>query len=329
MSETIFRIAAAFALDFAAGDPRWMPHPVRLIGRVIAALEETLARLLGRTRLAGLCLAGIAVGGAYMATWAALLAAGTIDRRLALGLSVYFLYTSFAARDLDRHATRVYFALEKNDLAGARENLALMVGRDTGGLSEKEVIRAATESTAEGTVDGVLAPMFFAAVGGAPLAMAYKAANTLDSAVGHRSEKYLRIGWASARLDDALNYIPARLARIFYPAAALVCGLSAGGCWRISVRDGAKSPSPNAAISEAALAGALGIRLGGTNVYGGVPEERPHLGDPLREPERRDIRRAVLWMYASSALGLLFMMGIMIGTGFLMNMGAVRTIFSG
>jgi adenosylcobinamide-phosphate synthase len=177
-------------------------------------------------------------------------------------------------------------------------------------MGEREIVRASIESVAEGAVDGVLAPLFFAILGGAPLAMAYKAANTLDSMVGYRSEEYLDFGWASARLDDLLNYIPARLSRLLYPAAALVCGMRAADSWRISLRDGRKSPSPNAAISEAALAGALGVQLGGVNIYRGVPEERPRIGDPNREPAPGDIPRAVLWMYATSAAGLIFFSGI-------------------
>ena len=310
MDELIFWIAIALAIDLVAGDPRWMPHPVRLIGKAAVALEGALTRRFGRGRLPGACLTALVVGGAYLAAWAMLFTAGQIDGRLAAGLSVYFLYVSLAARDLDRHGSKVFRALKEKNIQDARRRLALIVGRDTAHLGEKEVVRATVESVAEGTVDGVLSPLFFAALGGPPLAIAYKAANTLDSMLGHRSEEYLKFGWAAARLDDALNFVPARLARLLYPAAAFVCGLSPAECWRISVRDGGKSPSPNAAISEAALAGALGIQVGGTNLYRGVPEARPHLGDMLREPEPGDIRRAVLWLYASTALGFVFFSGM-------------------
>lgn len=310
MDELIFLIAIAFALDLALGDPRWMPHPVRLIGRTITSLEGALTHAFGRSRKPGACLTAIIVGGAWLSAWGIIEAGEYLDHRLGWALTVYILYTTISARDMDRHASRVFRALRAGNIEEARAGLAMIVGRDTKNLSEKEIVRASVESVAEGAVDGVLAPLFFAILGGAPLAMAYRAANTLDSMVGYRSEKYLEFGWASARLDDLLNYIPARLARLLYPAAALVCGMRAGDSWRISFRDGQKSPSPNAAISEAALAGALGVQLGGVNTYRGVPEERPRIGDPHREPAPGDIPRAVLWMYASSAAGLVFFAGI-------------------
>jgi adenosylcobinamide-phosphate synthase len=179
------------------------------------------------------------------------------------------------------------------------------VGRDTEKLDDREVVRGAVESVGESTLDGVIAPLFFAFVGGAPAAIAFKAASTLDSLVGHKTERYLRFGWASARLDDVLNWLPARIAQVLYPAASLLVGLRAGPTWAVAWRDGRKSPSPNAGISEAALAGALGVRLGGVNSYDGIPEERPLLGDAHRDFESADIRRSVAWMYASSFLALL------------------------
>lgn len=310
MDELIFLIAIAFVLDLAVGDPRWMPHPVRLIGKATVGLEGALTHAFGRGRLPGACLTAIIVGGAWLTVWGIIETGEYLDHRLAWALTVYILYTTISPRDMDRHASRVFRALRAGNIEEARTSLAMIVGRDTSDLNEKEIVRASVESVAEGAVDGVLAPLFFAILGGAPLAMAYRAANTLDSMVGYRSEKYFAFGWASARLDDLLNYIPARLARLLYPAAALVCGMRVADSWRISFRDGKKSPSPNAAISEAALAGALGIQLGGVNIYQGVREERPRIGEPNREPAPGDIPRAVLWMYASSTAGLVFFSGI-------------------
>lgn len=310
MDELAWSVLAAFALDLILGDPRWFPHPVRLIGWSALGLEWLLTRLLGRNRLAGVVFTLLIVGGSYAAVWGLIRAADRVDHSLAVGVSILLLYTSLAARDLDVESSRVYRDLKRGDLVGARERLSMIVGRETAHLDESEVSRAAVETVAENTVDGVISPLFFALLGGAPAAIAFKAASTLDSMVGHRTERYLKFGWASARLDDVLNFIPARLARLLYPVASFVSGLSVGGCWRIVWRDGLKSPSPNAGISEAAVAGALGVRLGGVNVYQGAPLFRPYLGDPTRPVERRDIRRAVHMMYASAVLALALFVGL-------------------
>ncbi len=307
--ELVWSIAAAFALDLALGDPRWMPHPVRIIGRCAVTLEAMLSRLLGRSRLSGGLFAALIVGGAGLTVRELLLAAGRLDHRLATALTVYFLYTAFAARDLEVESLQVYRTLRRGSLAAARRNVSMIVGRDADHLTEGEVTRAAVETVAESTVDGIVSPLFFAVLGGAPAAIAFKAVSTLDSMVGHRTDRYGRFGWAAAQLDDALNFIPARLARLVYPLGALLCGLDAVGCWRISWRDGWKSPSPNAGIGEAAVAGALGVRLGGANVYGGVKEVRPLLGDSTRPLEPEDIRRTVRLMYATSMLVLVLLLG--------------------
>lgn len=306
-------LVAAYALDLLLGDPRWLPHPVRLIGLAARLFESVLTSIFGRTRFAGLLFAAIIVGGSFWVTWALVRAATQANPWAGFALTTYLLFTSFAARDLHAHASRIAKALDRGDLPAAREKLSMIVGRDTDSLDERQVVRAALESVGESTLDGVVAPLFFAAIGGAPAAIAYKAANTLDSLVGHKTERYLRFGWASARLDDALNWIPARLATLIYPAAALLVGLPPKSTWSIARRDGAKSPSPNAGISEAALAGALGVQLGGTNTYEGVPEDRPFLGDPGRPLEKDDIRRSVAWMYASSVLALIVFGGVRAG----------------
>jgi adenosylcobinamide-phosphate synthase len=310
MDELIFCAAGALGIDFFVGDPRWLPHPVRLIGTVAISFERFFSGLFGRNRFSGFLFTGVIVGGTFLAVWGILALAESLHHWLALGLTVYFLYTAFAARDLDKESRRVFRSLARGDLEAARKNLSMIVGRDTGTLNEREIVRGTVETIAEGTVDGVLSPLVFAILGGAPLALAYKAVNTLDSMVGYRNERYLDFGWASARLDDLLNFVPARLARLLYPAASLFCGLNASRCWAISMRDGRKSPSPNAAISEAALAGALGVQLGGVNFYQGEAETRPHLGDPLRELEPGDIRRAIRWMYTASALGFVLLASV-------------------
>jgi len=310
--ELVWTVLVAFGIDLLLGDPRWLPHPVRLIGLIAVGLERLATRWLGRNRFSGTFFTLFIVGGSYAAVWGVILVADRIDHRLALGVSALILYTCFAARDLDVESTRVYGDLKRGDLVAARLSLSMIVGRETARLDEPEITRAAVETVAENTVDGVVSPLFFAILGGAPLAMAFKAANTLDSMVGHRTERYLKFGWASARLDDVLNFVPARIARLLYPVASLVCGLNVGNCWRIVWRDGLKSPSPNAGISEAAVAGALGVRLGGVNYYQGMELFRPYLGDPTRPLVRGDIRRAVHMMYATALLTLALLIGIRI-----------------
>lgn len=301
--------ALALALDCWLGDPRWLPHPVRGMGRACRWLEPVLVGALGRTRLAGVVLVLAIVGGSAALTWAALALAAGISPWLHALLATALLYTAFAARDLDVEARGISAALDSADLPGARRALSRIVGRDTEQLSSSEVVRGAVESVAESTLDGCLSPLFYALLGGPCAALAFKAASTLDSMIGHRDEKYLHFGWAAARLDDALGWLPARLARGFFPLAAALCGLRARGSWRIAWRDGRRSPSPNAGIPEAATAGALGIQLGGVNTYHGEVQERPRLGDALRPLEAADIGRAVELMYATTGVALLCLIG--------------------
>jgi len=190
-------------------------------------------------------------------------------------------YTTIAGRDLSDHALRVYQALEKGDLPLARVAVGCLVGRDTARLSEGEIVRATLESVSENTSDGIVAPLVYLALGGPALAMAYKAINTLDSLVGYRTDRYREFGWASARADDMANWVPARLTAVAMSVAAAIRlgrGLSS---WRICWRDAGNHPSPNSGWPEAAMAGALGVQLGGCNVYDGVVEERARLGDPV------------------------------------------------
>lgn len=300
----------ASALDAVVGDPRWVPHPVRLIGRCIASVDcriRTICRSAMSLRIAGICVAG----GLPILTCA--IAAVLIEEaeRLAgwLGsaLSIVLASTTLAARDLWDHVRAVDRPLTAGDLPAARRAVAMIVGRDTEDLSDSEVARAAVETVAESAADGVIAPLFYLAVGGAPLALAYKAINTLDSMIGHRDERYADFGWASARLDDLANWIPARAAAVLLLLGA---GLRTGQLgrvrqgWRVFRRDGAKHPSPNSGRPEAAMAGILGVRLGGTNFYDGLAQERPVLGAEGRPVQPGDIAHAAKIMAAASALGV-------------------------
>jgi len=297
-----YQIAIALLLDLVLGDPRWMPHPVRLIGRLIAALEGPARRAIPDARLAGSVTALAVILAAALATGAMIGTAGWIHPLLEDAVSILLLYTTLAARDLADHSIGVYRALERFDLAEARRLVSWLVGRDTGRLTEAEVVRAAVESVAENTVDGIIAPLFFAAIGGPAVAMAYKAVSTLDSMIGYRSERYIDFGRTAAKIDDGANYIPARLAAPIITAAAALTGGRATAAWRIARRDGRKHLSPNAGIAEAAFAGALGIRLGGVIERRGRPVNLHEIGDTIMPLARRQILAANRMMYAATGI---------------------------
>jgi adenosylcobinamide-phosphate synthase len=228
--------------------------------------------------------------------------AGWIHPLLEDAVSILLLYTTLSARDLADHSIGVYRALERFDLAEARRLVSWLVGRDTERLTEAEVVRAAVESVAENTVDGIIAPLFFAALGGPAAAMAYKAASTLDSMIGYRSERYIDFGRTAAKIDDGANWLPARIAAPIITAAAALTGGRASAAWRIARRDGRKHMSPNAGIAEAAFAGALGIRLGGIMQRRGRPVNLPEIGDTIMPLARGHIRAANRMMYAATGI---------------------------
>jgi len=281
----VYLIISAFLLDAAIGDPPRLPHPVRLLGWAIDRLEKVLRGVLaGNLRLAGFLLTGLVVGG----TWAA----GAAICRAAAGfgsgwpalvaalLLVYLAATTIASREL---LLRVREVLRCDDLERARHLVSQLVGRDTANLDAAGVKRAALETLAENASDGIVAPLFYLGLGGLPLALAYKAINTLDSMVGYKNERYRELGRAAARLDDLANYLPARLTGLLIILAAWLLDLGrprrARAAWRIMRRDGRNHASPNSGIPEAALAGALGIQLGGPASYFGQMQNKPFIGD--------------------------------------------------
>jgi len=299
-------IAGGYILDLIFGDPRWLPHPVRGIGRAIQKLETPLRRACGRyEKIGGGLLAIIIIGGTLLVTYAIVAVARRMHPGLGVGASVFFLYTALATKDLKVESMRVYVELKGKNWAAARRQLAMIVGRDTQNLDSEEMIRATVETIAEGITDGIVSPLFYAFLGGAPLAMAFKAVSTLDSMVGYKNDRYKDFGWASARLDDIANYLPARLTALLLPVAAWRCGRSAGDAWRTIQRDGRKNPSPNSGLSEAGMAGALGVRLGGTNFYGGRAVRKPYIGDPKRALALQDVICAIRVMYVCSLLAVL------------------------
>jgi adenosylcobinamide-phosphate synthase len=292
------------------GDPR-RGHPVAGFGRAAAALERLVWR---DSRAAGVGYTAACVGtAAGLGTAAHRLTGGRPLARTAVTAAA--TWAVLGGTSLDRAATRMAGLLDAGDLPAARAHLSTLAGRDPRTLGEPELVRATVESVAENTSDAAVAPLFWGAVAGVPGLLGYRAANTLDAMVGHRSARFERFGWASARLDDVLNWLPARLTAALTVLAAPPTGASAGGAWRAWHRDGASHPSPNAGRCEAALAGALGLRLGGRNVYGSRVEDRPALGNG-RPPVRGDIHRATrlsraVWTAAAvlAALGRLARLG--------------------
>lgn len=304
------QVIAALALDAAIGDPPNFPHPVRYIGAFAAWTEDRARALLKDEYLAGamsaFCVTGVAAGAAYLVTKGA----RAVHPLLGDLASVLIMYSCFAARDLADHSMRAHDALESGDIEGARRAAGMMVGRDTANLEETEIVRAVVESVAENTSDGVTAPLFYAVAAGPVGAVFYKAANTLDSMFGYKNERYEKFGFVSAKLDDALNYVPARLTAAVVTVAADLTGMNMKGAAEMLVRDGRKHPSPNSGLCEAAMAGAMNVRLGGVNYYAGKESVKPYLGEPVEELRRKHIRKANRLMAATTiAAAALFIGG--------------------
>jgi len=301
-------VIAAYVLDLLVGDPPWFPHPVIYIGKLIAALEKffrLVARNPSALRLAGVFLAATVVGLSYLVTNFLIRLAELVHPWLALGVEIWLIATTFAVRGLAGAARDVLIPLSRGDLELARRKVSLIVGRDTRALDGRGITRATVETVAENIVDGFVSPLFYALIGGAPLAMAYRAVNTLDSMVGYRNEKYRDLGWASARLDDIANFLPARWTGLLLVAAAWLTGRRAGSAWRVIKSDARYHPSPNSGIPEAAMAGALGVRLGGLNYYGGQASFRAYLNQPGQPPVTDHIRQAIDMLYLTAALAVI------------------------
>jgi len=296
----------AYLLDLTLGDPPHWPHPVRWLGRLITSMEAPIRRYFVNPRLAGLALTGSCLLAAAGGAAATVLLASRLHPLLGFLVSVVLIYWAISIKDLAAHARAVHLPLRAGNLGAAREALAKIVGRETSQLTEAGVIRATVETIAENTVDGVISPLFYAALGGPPLVWAFKAASTLDSMVGYKTGPYREFGWAGARLDDLLNWLPARLSAGFFTLAAWLTGLNWRQTWRVCWRDGRRHASPNAGWPEAAVSGALGLRLGGPNIYHGELVEKPWIGNGWREPEAADILKTIHLLYVISALTVLF-----------------------
>ncbi|MDM8552958.1 adenosylcobinamide-phosphate synthase CbiB [Desulfobacterales bacterium HSG2] len=304
-------VAVAFILDLILGDPHFAHHPIRYMGKAITISEPHFRKWAGTSRLrlsvAGALFSITLISCVYGLTSALTGIAGIIHPACKAALEIVMIYFCLSARGLEDAATEVCDALNQMGLQDAKEKLALIVGRDVRPLSKEGVTRAAVETVAENLVDGVISPLFFAAVGGAPLAMAYKMVNTLDSMIGYRNEMYEDFGKAAARIDDVANFIPARLSVPVISAAAQILSGRGVCSMKTAIREGANHSSPNAGYPEAAYAGTLGVRLGGPNYYHGSLVSKPYIGTEFGEVRIGHIRKACDLMYLSSFLWLVIL----------------------
>lgn len=314
-------LAAGFGADLIFGDPPLLPHPVRLIGKAIEIGEGLLRSVLPKTergQLAGGTLLALAIMAlSYLIPWGILLLAANIHWALAVFIEAFMCYQILAVKSLKSESMKVYDALapakeqegsgsmEGCDLEKARFQVSMIVGRDTANLSAEQVAKAAVETVAENTSDGTVAPMVFMAIGGAPLGFLYKAINTMDSMIGYKNDRYLYFGRFAAKLDDLVNFIPARLSGLLMILASWAVGMDGKNAARIFLRDRFNHASPNSAQTEAVCAGALGIQLAGDAYYFGRLYPKKTIGDDLRPVEREDIARANRLLYGTAWLCLI------------------------
>ena len=307
-------ILCGFALDLLLADPAWMPHPVVYMGKAISSLEHWLrARLPAAPRgelLGGALLAASLPLGTLAVSECVCHLAAQLHPAAGFAVQAIWCWQALALRGLASESRKVYSELAKNDLPAARRAVSRIVGRDTQALTAEGVAKAAVETVAENFSDGVAAPLFYMLLGGAPLALVYKSINTMDSMVGYKNERFLYFGRAAARLDDAVNLLPSRLAALLWIGAAFLTGNSGKNAWRIWRRDRRNHPSPNSAQTESACAGALGVQLAGPASYFGTVHQKPTIGDPLRPAEPEDILRANRMLYTSGVLALVLGTGI-------------------
>ncbi|OSB07875.1 cobalamin biosynthesis protein [Paraclostridium bifermentans] len=307
MSKLIILVMViAYLLDLIIGDPYSFPHPVRFIGNIIRFTEGKI-RIIFKSKkqlkIGGFLLWTITVGFTALAI-NLILNLLCINNILYVLIASIILYTTLSTKCLADEAKKIYEVLKTGDIEKSRKQLSYIVGRDTTSLNENEIIRATVETVAENTVDGIISPMMYAFIGGPVLAMAYKAINTLDSMVGYKNEKYGDIGFASAKIDDIANFIPARITPFFMMIASFILGFNSKKSIKIAMRDRKNHKSPNCAYAEGAVAGALEVQLGGTNMYFGEKVYKPTIGDKDRELEAEDILRTNKIMYLTSFIAL-------------------------
>ena len=307
MSKLIILIMIiAYVLDLIIGDPYSFPHPVRFIGNLIKSTEGKIRKIFKSKKglkIGGFFLWFITVGCTSLVTQL-ILELSFKNNILYIVLSSIILYTTLSTKCLADEARKIYEVLKTGDIEKSRKQLSYIVGRDTTNLNESEIIRATVETVAENTVDGIISPMMYGFIGGPVFAMAYKAINTLDSMVGYKNEKYENIGFASAKIDDIANFIPARITPFFMMIASFILRFDYKKSIQIAIRDRKNHKSPNCAYVEGAVAGALGVQLGGTNIYFGKKVYKPTIGDNHRNLEPEDILRTNKIMYLTSFISL-------------------------
>lgn len=314
MKYGMIALAAGFLIDLIVGDPRWLYHPVCLIGNLIVLLEKQIRKIFPKTdrgELAGGCLEVLLVcllsGGIPLGILVVLY---RIAPWLGLVLETFWCYQLLATKSLKTESMKVYDRLKNGTLDEARYAVSMIVGRDTQSLTEEGVTKAAVETVAENTSDGIIAPMLYMAIGGVPLMFLYKGINTMDSMLGYKNEKYLYFGRCAAKLDDVVNYIPSRISGWLMVAASFLTGMDGRNAAKIYLRDRHNHASPNSAQTEAVMAGALDVQLAGNAWYFGKLYEKPTIGDPIRPVEVEDIRRANHLLYAAAVLGVLVFLAV-------------------
>lgn len=314
MKTIVFALGIGFVLDALFGDPHWLPHPVVLIGKWISFLEKQLRRLFPKTpggeRAGGTVLVLLVLLASAAVPWGVLWLAGLVHPYLRFAVECFMCYQILAARSLKTESMRVYRKLQEGNLEESRKAVSWIVGRDTENLTMEGVSRAAVETVAENTSDGVIAPMLYLALGGPVLGFFYKAVNTMDSMIAYKNDRYLYFGRTAAHLDDVFNYIPARLSGLFMILASAILGFDGKNAWRIFKRDRYNHASPNSAQTEAVCAGALDVQLAGDAWYFGVLHKKKTIGDPIRPVEPEDIRRANRLMYGTAVIGLILFSGL-------------------
>ena len=296
-----------YFMDIILGDPYWMPHPVRYIGKIIEKTEKIIRIFFSNVKnlkFAGVILGTIVISVTFLFYFFLLeifLKNTIILKKI---LEIIIIYQIFATRCLGDEGYKIYKSLKDGKIDLSRKQISYLVSRDTENLDEENIVKATVETITENITDGIISPMFYLVIGGIPLAMAYKATNTLDSMVGYKNEKYIDLGWFSAKFDDLLNYIPARISGVFVIVSAFILGLDYKNSIKIMLRDCKNHSSPNSGYSESASAGALKIQLGGKASYFGVSSMKPTMGDYIEKPNSDHIIKAIKIMYMTSFLGL-------------------------
>lgn len=319
MKQMITALVLGYLLDLIIGDPHNHWHPVIGIGKLIHVTEKELRkRFKGgilQERIAGVLLVVIVCTMSIVIPWIILAIAGRIHPYLRLAVMVIMCCQILATKSLKDESMKVYDKLKDKDIEGARYAVSMIVGRDTASLTGEGVTKAAVETIAENTSDGIIAPLFYMAIGGPILGFFYKAVNTMDSMVGYKNEKYLNFGWAAAKLDDVVNYVPARLAAFLMILGAALLGMDAKNAWKIYVRDRFNHASPNSAHTEAVMAGALRVQLAGDAYYFGKLYRKKTIGDAIRQIEPVDIKKANQLLYMTSFLAVLLVVGLHLWLG--------------